>query len=65
MNAKSFVPYMEKIQEVIASIALGSRDSAHPMLISRPVKKTGYIVITSDRGLAGAYNSSVLREVSR
>ncbi|KIL76546.1 ATP synthase gamma chain [Bacillus badius] len=63
-NAKSFVPYMEKIQEVVASIALGSKDVTHPMLVSRPVKKTGYLVITSDRGLAGAYNSSILRLVS-
>ncbi|MGM7634730.1 F0F1 ATP synthase subunit gamma [Bacillus sp. Hm123] len=62
-NAKKFVPYMEKIQEVVASIALGSKDVTHPMLISRPVKKTGYLVITSDRGLAGAYNSSILRLV--
>ena len=31
-NAKSFVPYMEKIQEVTASIAVGSKDAAHPML---------------------------------
>jgi F-type H+-transporting ATPase subunit gamma len=63
MNAKSFVPYMDKIQEVVASIALGSKDVTHPMLVSRPVKKTGYLVITSDRGLAGAYNSSILRLV--
>lgn len=62
-NAKSFVPYMDKIQEVVASIALGSKDVTHPMLVSRPVKKTGYLVITSDRGLAGAYNSSILRSV--
>jgi F-type H+-transporting ATPase subunit gamma len=62
-NAKSFVPYMEKIQEVTASVALGSKGIAHPMLVSRPVKKTGYIVITSDRGLAGAYNSNVLRQL--
>jgi F-type H+-transporting ATPase subunit gamma len=62
-NAKSFVPYMEKIQDVVASIALGSKDAAHPMLLSRPVKKTGYLVITSDRGLAGAFNSNVLRTV--
>jgi F-type H+-transporting ATPase subunit gamma len=60
-NAKSFVPYMEKIQEVVANIALGSSGVSHPMLVSRPVKKTGYLVITSDRGLAGAYNSNVLR----
>ncbi|WP_053361060.1 F0F1 ATP synthase subunit gamma [Bacillus sp. FJAT-27251] len=63
MNAKAFVPYMEKIQEVTASIAMGSQDSTHPMLVSRPVKKTGYLVITSDRGLAGAFNSNVIRQV--
>lgn len=62
-NAKSFVPYMEKIQEVTASIALGSKDASHPMLTSRPVKKTGYLVITSDRGLCGGYNSNILRAV--
>ena len=34
MNAKAFVPYMEKIQEVVGSIAAGTRDSGHPMLVS-------------------------------
>ncbi|TBL17920.1 F0F1 ATP synthase subunit gamma [Bacillus paranthracis] len=63
-NAKSFVPYMEKIQEVVANIAQGSKGINHPMLNARPVKRTGYIVITSDRGLAGGYNSNVLRTVS-
>ncbi|WP_338450211.1 F0F1 ATP synthase subunit gamma [Niallia oryzisoli] len=62
-NARSFVPYMEKIQEVTTSVALGAKDSNHPMLKSRPVKKTGYIVITADRGLAGSYNSNILRQV--
>mgnify|MGYP006367619373 CR=1 FL=1 len=63
MNAKGFVPYMEKIQEVVGSIAAGSADVKHPMLSTRPVKRTGYIVITADRGLAGSYNSSVIRRV--
>lgn len=62
-NARAFVPYMDKIQEVTASIALGSSDVSHPMLTHRPVKKTGYLVITSDRGLAGAFNSNVIRQV--
>lgn len=62
-NAKSFTPYMDKIQEVVANIALGSTGVSHPMLVSRPVKKTAYLVITSDRGLAGALNSNVLRTV--
>jgi len=34
----------------------------HSMLVSRPVKKTGYIVITADKGLAGGYNSSVIKQ---
>lgn len=63
MNAKAFVPYMEKIQEVTQSIAAGSNDVEHPMLLSRPVKRTGYLVITGDRGLCGPYNSNVLRKV--
>ncbi|MDG5471198.1 ATP synthase F1 subunit gamma [Jeotgalibacillus sp. ET6] len=60
-NAKAFVPYMDKVEEVVASIAVGAKDATHPMLVSRPVSKTAYLVITSDRGLAGAYNSNVLR----
>jgi len=34
------------------------------MLVSRPVKKTAYIVITSDRGLCGGYNSNIIRKVT-
>ena len=64
-NAKAYVPYMEKIQDVVGAIASGTKDSGHPMLTARPVKKTAYLVIGSDRGLAGAYNSSILREVQR
>ncbi|MEH7107587.1 MULTISPECIES: ATP synthase F1 subunit gamma [Bacillaceae] len=63
LNAKAFVPYMEKIQEVTASIAIGTGGVSHPMLQHRPVKKTAYIVMTSDRGLAGAFNSNVIRRV--
>ena len=62
-NAKAYVPYMEKIQDVVGAIATGTNDISHPMLEARPVKKTAYLVIGSDRGLAGAYNSSILREV--
>jgi F-type H+-transporting ATPase subunit gamma len=63
MSAKAFVPYMEKIQDVVASIAAGSSDVSNPMMMARPVKKTAYLVITSDRGLVGGYNSNILRTV--
>lgn len=62
-NAKGFVPYSEKLQEVVASIANSNPDISHPMLEKRKVKKTGYLIITSDKGLVGAYNSHVLKSL--
>lgn len=61
-RAESARPYAEKMREVIASIASGTQDVQHPMLESRPIKKTGYLIITSDRGLAGGYNANLLRD---
>jgi F-type H+-transporting ATPase subunit gamma len=56
-------PYAEKIQEVVSSIASGTKGIKNPILVSREIKKTGYLVITSDRGLAGGYNSNLLRKL--
>lgn len=63
--AKAFYPYSDKIKEVVTSIANSDQDNEHPMMVTREVKKTAYFVITSDRGLAGAFNSGILREVYR
>lgn len=63
--AKAFDPYSDKIKEVVTNIAGSDEDTEHPMLVKREVKKTAYFVITSDRGLAGAFNSGILREVYR
>lgn len=51
-KAEAARPYSEKLKEVVSSIAAGTQDLQHPMLVSKPVKKTGYLIITSDRGLA-------------
>ncbi|TBL72953.1 ATP synthase F1 subunit gamma [Paenibacillus thalictri] len=61
--AEAARPYSDKMKEVVASIAAGTKGVKHPMLQTREVKKTGYLVITSDRGLAGGYNANVLRKV--
>ena len=58
-KAESARPYTEKMREVIASVAVVTDEVQHPMLVSRPVKKTGYLVITSDRGLAGGFDGNV------
>ncbi|WP_313997032.1 ATP synthase F1 subunit gamma [uncultured Paenibacillus sp.] len=56
-------PYADKIKEVVASIAAGTKGVKHPLLQAREIKKTGYLIITSDRGLAGGYNANILRKV--
>lgn len=62
-GAKDYVPYSKKLQEVVANIANSNTEISHPMLTKREVKKTGYLVITSDKGLVGPYNSNVLRSL--
>jgi F-type H+-transporting ATPase subunit gamma len=64
-KAESARPYAEKLKEVVSSIASGSNNVKHPMLETRPVKKTAYLIITSDRGLAGGYNANILRQVAQ
>jgi F-type H+-transporting ATPase subunit gamma len=63
--AVSARPYADTLKEVVSSIAASSTDVKHPMLESRPIKKTGYLVITSDRGLAGGYNANILRKLTQ
>ncbi|MEX0826957.1 MAG: F0F1 ATP synthase subunit gamma [Acidimicrobiia bacterium] len=54
-------PYNRKMEEVIRNVAAASGGARHPLLEARPVRSAGALVLTSDRGLAGAYNSNVLR----
>ncbi|HGS1784549.1 TPA: F0F1 ATP synthase subunit gamma [Streptococcus pneumoniae] len=63
--ARNFQVYAQKVRKLLTDIlhGNGAGASTNPMLISRSVKKTGYIVITSDRGLVGGYNSSILKDV--
>ncbi|CJW74734.1 proton-translocating ATPase%2C F1 sector%2C gamma-subunit [Streptococcus pneumoniae] len=64
-DARNFQVYAQKVRKLLTDIlhGNGAGASTNPMLISRSVKKTGYIVITSDRGLVGGYNSSILKAV--
>lgn len=71
-TARNFQIYAEKIREMATQVlssqleALETSNSDecdfHCMLQRRDVKKTGYLVITTDKGLAGGYNSAVIRQ---
>ena len=54
-------PYFETLYATINDIVDSNRDLSSPYLVSRPVRKALYIVIAGDRGLAGGYNSNVLK----
>ena len=56
-------PYFEILRDTIDDIVDNNRDFSSPYLTARPVKKVAYIVIAGDRGLAGGYNSNILKLV--
>ena len=56
-------PYFEILYSTINEIVDANRDFSSPYLTQRPVKKTAYVVIAGDRGLAGGYNSNILKLV--
>ncbi|MFN2525201.1 MAG: F0F1 ATP synthase subunit gamma [Actinomycetota bacterium] len=59
-------PYAETMRRLMASVAAHAGTIDHPLLKPRPeVRSIGMVVITSDRGLAGAYNSNVIRAAER
>ena len=56
-------PYFQLLSDAISKIASAGQDFSSPYLTVRPVKKTAYIVIAGDRGLAGGYNSNLFKLV--
>ena len=56
-------PYFETLYAAINDIVDTNRDFSSPYLTKRPVRKIAYIVIAGDRGLAGGYNSNILKLV--
>lgn len=58
-------PYAENMLKVIGHIANGSLEYRHPYLEEREVKRVGYIVISTDRGLCGGLNTNEFKLVSK
>ncbi|EXI62864.1 F0F1 ATP synthase subunit gamma [Mannheimia granulomatis] len=56
-------PYAENIRKVISHIAKGNIDYKHPFLTARTVKKVGYLVVSTDRGLCGGLNINLFKTV--
>jgi F-type H+-transporting ATPase subunit gamma len=60
-------PYAEAMRSLISELAgaPGAGAALHPLLVERPVDSVGVVMMTSDRGLAGALNTNVIRRSSQ
>lgn len=56
-------PYADRIRTVIGHLSEANPDYHHPFLETREVKRIGYIIITTDRGLCGSVNVNLFRAV--
>lgn len=64
-RAEASRPYTETLQGTLARLAALSTDVEHPLLVKREeIRKVGYVVVSSDRGLCGAYNTNILKVVN-
>lgn len=54
-------PCFEVLHQTLADIAASNTDFSSPYTVARPVKRTCYVVIAGDRGLAGGYNTNVFK----
>ena len=58
-------PYAERIRSVVANLAAANPEYKHPFTKDRDVKRVGYIVVSSDRGLCGGLNINLFKKVIR
>ena len=61
---RSARPYAEKVRNIAAHLGAANPEYVHPFMKSNDVKKTGLIVVTTDKGLCGGMNTNVLRAVT-
>lgn len=63
-KAEAARPYAQRLTEILTDVAAAG-GAHHPLLERREVRRVGLVLITSDRGLAGAFNSNILREAGQ
>lgn len=61
----NFRPYAMRIRDIVSDLSMAVEREAHPILTVRPRKTVEFLVITSDKGLCGAFNANILRYASQ
>src|SRR5512139_1562898 len=58
-------PYADRMNTILSSLAGSAEGETHPLLVARPRKNIQVIVLTSDRGLCGAFNTNIMKAATR
>jgi len=58
-------PYARRLRDVIANLVRGTLEYTHPYMLTRTVKRAGFIVMSTDRGLCGGLNFNLFKTVIR
>ena len=61
MRMASSRPYAERIRQVIGHLANANPEYRHPFMTEREIKRVGYVVVSSDRGLCGGLNTNLFK----
>lgn len=56
-------PYAERIRQVVGHLADANAEYKHDFMVERPVKKVGYILVSTDRGLCGGLNFNLFKNL--
>ncbi len=58
-------PYAYRLRETLSHVARLVDRQSHPLLLKREVKRIGFVIVTADRGLCGAFNSNIIRHTKK
>ena len=56
-------PYAEKVRQVAAHLTYAHPEYRHPYLVEREVKRVGYVIVSTDRGLCGGLNINLFKSI--
>ena len=59
-------PYADQMRDTLVEVARAQRDAEHPLLVAHPeLRRVDLLVVSSDRGLCGAFNANVIKHADR
>lgn len=62
---KNYLPFIEKTRDIVVHLSSNDSSLTHPLMDKRPIHNVCFVAVSSDRGLAGAFNSNICKELTK